>query len=37
MLAHAPNGDLVIVGDNAPSDVWFAGKDVDGDGRRTQT
>ena len=31
-LAEAPNGDLVIVEDNVPSDIWFAGKDLDGDG-----
>lgn len=31
-LAEAPNGDLVIVEDNVPSDIWWAGKDLDGDG-----
>jgi hypothetical protein len=31
-LAESPNGDLVIVEDNVPSDIWWAGKDLDGDG-----
>jgi hypothetical protein len=31
-LAVSPNGDLVIVEDNVPSDIWFAGRDQDGDG-----
>jgi hypothetical protein len=31
-LAESPNGDLVIVEDNVPSDMWWAGKDLDGDG-----
>ena len=30
-LAESPDGRLVIVEDNVPSDVWFAG-DADGDG-----
>ena len=30
-LAEAPDGSLVIVEDNVPSDIWFA-KDTDGDG-----
>jgi uncharacterized protein len=30
-LAESPDGRLVIVEDNVPSDIWFAG-DVDGDG-----
>jgi hypothetical protein len=31
-LAESPNGDLVIVEDNVPSDIWWAGKDLDHDG-----
>jgi secreted PhoX family phosphatase len=31
-LATSPNGDLVIIEDNVPSDIWFAGKDRDKDG-----
>jgi hypothetical protein len=31
-LASSPNGDLIIVEDNVPSDIWFAGKDQDHDG-----
>jgi len=31
-LAESPNGDLVIIEDNVPSDIWWAGKDLDGDG-----
>ena len=31
-LAEGPNGDLVIIEDNVPSDIWWAGKDNDGDG-----
>lgn len=28
-LAEAPNGDLVMVEDNVPSDIWFASKRTD--------
>ncbi len=28
-LAEAPNGDLVIIEDNVPSDIWFASKRTD--------
>jgi hypothetical protein len=31
-LAKAPNGDLIIVEDNIPSDIWFATKDGNKDG-----
>ncbi len=31
-LAESPNGDLIIIEDNVPSDIWWAGKDLDGDG-----
>jgi hypothetical protein len=31
-LAQSPDGKLIIVEDNVPSDIWFAGKDQDGDG-----
>jgi hypothetical protein len=31
-LAESPDGKLVIVEDNVPSDIWFAGKDHDNDG-----
>lgn len=31
-LASSPNGDLVIIEDNVPSDIWFAAKDGDHDG-----
>ncbi len=31
-LAEAPNGDLVIIEDNVPSDIWWARPDEDGDG-----
>jgi secreted PhoX family phosphatase len=28
-LAEAPNGDLVVIEDNVPSDIWFASKHTD--------
>ncbi len=28
-LAEAPNGDLVMIEDNKPSDIWFASKRTD--------
>lgn len=28
-LAEAPNGDLVIIEDNKPSDIWFASRKMD--------
>ena len=28
-LAEAPNGDLVMIEDNVPSDIWFASKKTD--------
>ena len=28
-LAKAPNGDLVIIEDNKPSDIWFASTQTD--------
>lgn len=31
-LAESPDGKLIIVEDNVPSDIWFAGKDHDNDG-----
>jgi secreted PhoX family phosphatase len=31
-LAESPDGDLIIVEDNIPSDIWFASKDLDNDG-----
>jgi hypothetical protein len=31
-LAQTPDGKLVIVEDNVPSDIWIAGKDHDSDG-----
>lgn len=31
-LAESPDGKLIIVEDNVPSDIWFAGKDHDHDG-----
>jgi len=31
-LAESPDGKLVIIEDNVPSDIWFAGKDRDADG-----
>lgn len=27
-LAEAPNGDLIMIEDNKPSDIWFAGTDT---------
>lgn len=31
-LAETPDGKLVIIEDNSPSDIWIAGKDHSGDG-----
>jgi len=31
-LAESPNGDLLIIEDNVPSDIWWADKDLDDDG-----
>ena len=31
-LAESPDGKLIIIEDNKPSDIWFAAKDHDGDG-----
>lgn len=31
-LAESPDGKLIIIEDNVPSDIWFAGKDHDNDG-----
>jgi len=31
-LAESPDGKLIIIEDNKPSDIWFAGKDHNGDG-----
>ena len=31
-LATSPDGKLIIIEDNKPSDIWFAGKDHDKDG-----
>ena len=31
-LAASPDGKLIIIEDNKPSDIWFAGKDHDKDG-----
>jgi len=31
-LAQTPDGKLIIVEDNVPSDIWIADKDRDGDG-----
>lgn len=31
-LAQSPDGKLIIIEDNVPSDIWFAGKDHDNDG-----
>ena len=28
-LAEAPNGDLIMIEDNKPSDIWFASKETD--------
>jgi secreted PhoX family phosphatase len=36
-LAQSPDGKLVIVEDNVPSDIWFAGKDHDKDGAADAT
>ncbi|MGE5155164.1 MAG: alkaline phosphatase PhoX [Bdellovibrio bacteriovorus] len=36
-LAQSPDGKLVIVEDNVPSDIWFAGKDLDKDGAADAT
>lgn len=31
-LAESPDGKLIIIEDNKPSDIWIAGKDHNGDG-----
>lgn len=35
-LAEAPSGDLVMIEDNSPSDIWFASTKVDATGASTQ-
>lgn len=36
-LAQSPDGKLIIVEDNVPSDIWFVGKDHDKDGSADAT
>lgn len=35
-LAEAPNGDLVVIEDNVPSDIWFASKKTNDYGASTK-